>query len=89
MRNDDGSGTLCVLLGEVGHLLGDFQKISGFPLMGFGKCKGLGFITNDVVGIGDHLVKRIFEESWDEGSGQREHKDLTDDEQLAETFKQH
>lgn len=76
LGDDDGTLALGVLLGEVGHVLGDGGDVLGVEVVGGSEGASLGLVTDNVVPVGGGLVELVLEELADEGSGQREHEGL-------------
>lgn len=76
LSDDDGTLALSVLLGQVGHVLGDGRDVFGVEVVGGGEGASLGFVANDVVPVRRGLVELVLEELGNERSGQREHENL-------------
>lgn len=74
---DDGSAlALLVLLGQVGHQLGDLLQVLGLVALRLGPRCRLRLVADDVVPVRRAGVQRLLEELGDEGSRQRKHEDL-------------
>jgi hypothetical protein len=76
LGDDDGTLALGVLLGQVGHVLGDGGNVLGVEVVSGSEGAGLGLVANNVVPVGGGLVELVLEELADEGGGEREHEDL-------------
>jgi hypothetical protein len=76
LGDDDSTLALGVLLGQVGHVLGDGGDVLGLEVVGLSEGASLGLVADDVVPVGGGLVELVLEELADEGSGEREHEDL-------------
>ena len=74
----DNNSTLAlgVLLGQVGHVLGDGRNVLGVEVVGGSEGASLGLVANDVVPVRGGLVELVLEELADERSGEREHEGL-------------
>lgn len=74
---DDGDAlALGVLLGQVGHQLGDLLEVLGLVAVDLGPGGGLGLVADHVVPVGGAGVDGVLEELRDEGRGQGDDEDL-------------
>lgn len=74
---DNGNSlSLAVLLGQVGEVLANVLGLLGRQVVRFGVGSGLGLIANDVVPVRGGGVDGVLEELGDEGSRERQNKDL-------------
>lgn len=76
LGDDDGTLALGVLLGQVGHVLGDGRDVFGVEVVRSSEGASLGLVANNVVPVGRSLVELVLEELGNERSGQREHENL-------------
>lgn len=76
LRDDGDTGTLGVLLGQGGQLLGDFGDIGDAPAVAFGVGESFGFVSDQVVNVWNHAVELVLEELGDEWGGEGEDKGL-------------
>lgn len=62
LGNDNSPGSLAVLLGCAGNLLGNLLYVLGLPAMCLGEGGGFSLVADDNVDVWEDLVKRVLEE---------------------------
>lgn len=76
LGDDDGTLALGVLLGQVGHVLGDGRDVFGVEVVRGSEGASLGLVANNVVPVRGGLVELVLEELGNERCGQRKHENL-------------
>ena len=76
LGDNDSALALGVLLGQVGHVLGDGRDVLGGEVVGGSEGASLGLVADNVVPVRGGLVELVLEELADERSREREHEGL-------------
>lgn len=76
LGNDHDTGALGILLLECGELLGNFGDVGQTPAVALGVGERFGFVSDEVVDIGDDAVELVFEELRNERGGEGEDEGL-------------